>query len=47
MTRSQAKKKVEIAIDKMVGLQDGGWGDPDITRVLELLNNLSSKLSRS
>ena len=45
MTRDRAIKKVEIAIDKMVALQDGGWGDPDISRVLELLNGLAGKLS--
>ena len=38
--KMQALKKVEIAIDKMVDLQDMGLGDETIARILEKLNML-------
>jgi len=38
--KMQALKKVEIAIDKMVDLQDMGLGDEMIARILEKLNML-------
>jgi hypothetical protein len=37
----RAQKKVEIAIDKLVDLQDMGFGCDAITRALELLNGLN------
>ena len=45
MTRTEqerAIKKVEIAINKMVDLQDMGQGDAQVTRILEMLNSLES-----
>lgn len=41
----QAQKKVEIAIDKMVALQDMGFGNDAIARILEMLNNLHAGIS--
>lgn len=49
MTRTEkekAEKKVEIAIDKMVDLQDAGFGCDAITRILEQLNSLLNRLRR-
>lgn len=36
--RDRAIKKVEIAIDKMIDLQDMGFGNDNIGRILERLN---------
>lgn len=44
--KNKAIKKVEIAIDKMIDLQDMGFGCDNITRILEKLNNLASQLRR-
>ena len=46
MTRDTAIKKAEIAIDKMVDLQDGGFGCETVSRVIELLNSLISQIER-
>lgn len=43
LTKSQkdsAERKIEIAIDKMVDLQDMGIGCEATSRVLEMLNHL-------
>ncbi len=48
MTRTErdiAIKKVQIAIDKMVALQDMGQGSEDVSRILEMLNSLESHIS--
>lgn len=47
MTKAQALKKVEIAIDKMVDLQDTGRGNDNIARILERLNELHGQIERS
>ena len=36
--RERAVKKLEIAIDKLIDLQDMGFGNDQIARALELLN---------
>ena len=36
--QKRAVKKAEIAIDKMVDLQDMGFGNDNIARILEKLN---------
>ena len=41
--RDRAIKKLEIAIDKLIDIQDMGFGDDAIGRALELLN---AKLNR-
>jgi len=41
----QAQKKVEVAIDKMVALQDMGFGNDAIARILEMLNKLHNSIS--
>lgn len=41
--RENAIKKLEIAIDKLIDVQDMGLGDDSIGRALELLN---AKLNR-
>jgi len=38
--KDRANKKVEIAIDKMVDLQDMGFGNDAVDRILEKLNSL-------
>jgi len=38
--RNKAEKKVQIAIDKMIDLQEMGFGSERITRILENLNSL-------
>jgi len=40
MTQEQAEKKREIAINKMVDLQDGGFGCDAVQRVLDILNTM-------
>ena len=40
MTKAQAKRKIEIAIDKMVDLQNGGYGCDEVSRILEILNSI-------
>lgn len=42
--RDRAEKKVEIAIDKMVALQDAGFGCDKVSRVLEMLNSLQREI---
>lgn len=45
MTQTQkdrAIKKVEIAIDKMIDLQDMGFRWDDVARILEMLNSLQN-----
>jgi hypothetical protein len=42
--RARAEKKVEIAIDKMVDLQDMGLGSDSVTRILEALNHLLNQI---
>ena len=47
MTRTEqaiAIKKVQIAIDKMIALQDMGLGDELVSRILEQLNHLEGRL---
>jgi hypothetical protein len=44
LTKTQAVKKVEIAIDKLVDLQEGGFGCDTVTRVLEMLNALTGEI---
>lgn len=44
---ARAVKKVEIAIDKMVDLQDAGFGCDAVTRTLEQLNWLLAKIITS
>lgn len=44
ITIDKAVKKVEIAIDKMVDLQDAGYGNNRIVRILEMLNELQTRL---
>jgi hypothetical protein len=42
--RERAIKKLEIAIDKLIDLQDMGWGDDSVARALELLNERLARL---
>ena len=42
----RAVKKAEIAIDKMIDLQDMGFGDENIMRILDKLNMLAHKIER-
>lgn len=47
MTNSQkerARKKLEIAIDKLIDLQDMGLGTAEIARALEILNGQLARL---
>ena len=39
MTKARAIRKIEIAINKMVDLQDAGYGNANIARILEQLNH--------
>lgn len=41
-----ALKKVEISIDKMIDLQDLGFGGEVTARILEMLNTLQSRYIR-
>ena len=46
MTRTQkdrAVRKIEIAIDKLIDLQDMGLGADDIERCLELLRGIQTR----
>lgn len=43
----RAQKKVEVAIDKMVDLQDMGFGRDIVTRILELRNSLHGRLAEN
>ena len=45
ISRSGALKKIEIAIDKMVDLQDAGYGNEAIVRILEQLNYLHNSIN--
>lgn len=38
--KDRANRKVDIAIDKMVDLQDMGFGNGTITEILQKLNSL-------
>ena len=40
----RAIKKIEIAIDKMVDLQDMGINSDEVKRVLEILKSLRNQL---
>lgn len=42
--KDKAVKKVQIAIDKMIGLQDMGLNSDIVTRVLEMLNSLETEI---
>lgn len=42
--KEKAIKKVQIAIDKMVDLQDMGLGNDNVARILERLNSEESEL---
>ena len=44
MKKQQARRKVEIAIDKLIDLQNAGYGNDLIARILEKLNILLSDL---
>ena len=44
MNKSAALRKVEIAIDKMIALQDGGRSCDKVSRILESLNGLRSDI---
>jgi len=44
--KDRAEKKVQIAIDKMVDLQDIGFGSMQVTRILDALNELETEISR-
>lgn len=43
-SKAWAIRKVEIAIDKMIDLQDEGLGNENIARILEHLNELQRQL---
>ena len=43
--KDKAIKKVEIAIDKMVDLQDMGFGSEAVQRAIDALNDLGSSIS--
>ena len=43
--KDKALKKVEIAIDKMIDLQDTGLGNDRIQRILDELNNLWAQIN--
>lgn len=43
--RKVAVKKVEIAIDKLIDVQDLGFGTDAVARALESLNNLLARLN--
>lgn len=50
MTQTQkerAVKKVEIAIDKMIDLQDMGLGTDEVARILDLLGSLQGRFQNS
>jgi hypothetical protein len=38
--KDQTRRRIERAIDKMVSLQDAGYGCDNVARILELLNDL-------
>lgn len=44
MNKNRAIKKIEIAIDKMIDLQDAGYGCDKIQRILDLLNELTTNI---
>jgi len=44
MSKQEALKKVEIAIDKMIFLKDGGYGCEAVQRTLDILNSLHSEI---
>jgi len=45
--KDRAIKKIEIAIDKMVDLQDMGFGCNAVARVLETLNSLRGDIDNN
>lgn len=44
MTKIRAIKKIEIAIDKMIDLQDAGIEGNKIERILDLLRELENTI---
>lgn len=44
MTTAQAIKKLEIAIDKLIAVKDGGFNCDDVERSLENINHVITKL---
>lgn len=44
--KERAIKKIEIAIDKIIDIQDMGLGDGDVQRTLDYLNDLVTKFER-
>ena len=42
--KERAIKRVEIAIDKMVALQDSGWGCDVVQRIIDQLNSLRTAI---
>lgn len=45
--KDKAIKKVQIAIDKMIDLQDMGFGQDIVSRIIEQLNTLEAKINGS
>lgn len=45
--KARAEKKVQIAIDKMIDLQDAGFACDAVTRILEQLNALENRIRES
>ncbi len=41
----KAEKKVQIAIDKMIDLQDMGFGNSKIETILQMLNSLETEIN--
>lgn len=39
--KRRAQKKIEIAIDKLIDIQDSGLGNDAIARALEILNSIN------
>ena len=44
MTKRQAVKRVEKAIDQLEELKDAGWGSDPVTQALEILNSLCNDI---
>ena len=44
MNKTQAVKKVDIAIDKIIDLNDAGWGCEKTERILDKLNELRTEI---
>lgn len=47
ISKDRASKKVEIAVNKMVDLQDAGYGCDLVSRILEMLNELDGRILNS